>query len=73
MVLYLKDLIENPARLSKLRQKQQRCPYCGVVLQETITGKKPTPKGPACADCYYGLIGDGIEEHPIASGGNRRG
>lgn len=73
MTIYLKDLVDKPELLEQLRQNQLRCAYCGVVLQETITGKRPTPKGSACSDCYYGLLGEAIEEHPIASGGNRRG
>jgi hypothetical protein len=73
MAIYLKDVVAQPQLLEKLRQAQPRCPYCDVLLQETITGKRPTPKGDACSDCYYGLLGEAIEEHPIASGGSRRG
>ncbi len=73
MAIYLKDLDDNPQLLQQLREHQPRCPYCNVVLQETVTGKRPTPKGDACSDCYYGLLGEAIEDHPIASGGNRRG
>jgi len=52
---------------------RQQCPFCGVALQETVTGKRPTPKGDACADCYFGEISEGLEIHPIASGRVRRG
>ena len=73
MTIYLRDLVDDPKLLEQLRKTQPHCPYCGVALQETITGKRRTPKGDACSDCYYGLLGEAIEEHPIASGGSRRG
>ena len=72
MATYLKDLIENPRRLSELRTKQQCCCYCETPLQETITGKRKTPDGDACSDCYYEKLGEEIEQHPIASAGIRR-
>lgn len=73
MAIYLKDLDENPRLLEQLRQHQPQCPYCGVVLQETITGKRRTPDGEACSDCYYDKLGEAIERYPISSGGIRRG
>jgi hypothetical protein len=73
MAIYLKDLVENPGRLRELRAQQPRCAGCEVVLQETITGRRQSPKGEVCSDCYYGLLGDEIEKHPIASAGIRRG
>lgn len=73
MTLRLRDLANNPNLLDTPENEQIHCHNCNVVLQETITGKKPTPKGFACADCYYDLLGALIEESPIASGGNRRG
>jgi hypothetical protein len=73
MAMYLRNLVENPKLLEALRQTQPHCPYCGVMLQVTITGKRPTLKGDACSDCYYGLLGEAIEDHPIAFGGSRRG
>jgi len=73
MPIYLKDLVKNPDLLKQLRQKQPTCCRCGVMLQETVTGKRDTPDGEACSDCYYGMLGEEIEKHPIASGGIRRG
>lgn len=73
MALYLKDLIKNPRLLDDLRTEQPRCCNCDVELQETITGKRSTPKGEACSDCYYELLGELIEQHPIVSAGFRRG
>jgi hypothetical protein len=41
------------------------CSFCGNPLEEgevqSIAGK------PACGDCYFGQIGDEIEQHPIVS------
>lgn len=77
MPIYLKDLIENPRLLDDLREREQSqepcCCECGVLLQETITGKRKTPKGEACSDCYYELLGELIEQHPIVTAGIRRG
>jgi hypothetical protein len=73
MVLLLKDLAENPELLDAVWANQESCRKCGVALQETITGKRKTPAGAACSDCYYELLGEVIEQHPIASAGKRRG
>jgi hypothetical protein len=72
MTVYLKDLLQRPGLLRELREQQPRCGGCGAVLQETITGKRKAPVGDVCSDCYYGMLGDEIEKHPIASGGIRR-
>lgn len=73
MAISLKELIENPQRLTELELGALKCVYCKTVLQETITGKRKTPKGCACSDCYYEQLGRGIEKHPIASPRLRRG
>jgi hypothetical protein len=72
MPIFLKDLLQDPQLLRQAPFAQQKCCKCGVVLQETITGKRPTPTGDAC-DCYYDELGVEIERHPIASAGIRRG
>ena len=73
MKISLADLIKDPKRLDVLRLETRKCPYCGVVLQETITGKRPTPRGFACSDCYYEQIGEIVEQHPIVTARVRRG
>ena len=73
MAIYLKDLIKDPRLLDDLRTKQPLCCKCKVELQETITGKRTTPNGEACSDCYYEEIGELIEQNPIVSAGFRRG
>jgi hypothetical protein len=73
MAIRLTRLIKNPNLLRKLEAEQQQCCYCGVLLQETITGKRKAPAGEACSDCYYEKLGKGIEQNPIASGRVRRG
>lgn len=73
MAIALTELIKNPSKLDEIRPPQGKCAYCGVLLQETITGNRPTPEGPACSDCYFEHIGAGIEQDPIVSGKIRRG
>jgi hypothetical protein len=76
MTIYLKDLLKNPRLLEELRQQQfpkgPCCCGCGIVLQETITGRQKTPEGEACSDCYYESLGELVEDHPIVSAGIRR-
>ena len=73
MAIYLKDLGENPRLLEELCGQQPKCVYCDVRLQETVTGKRRTPDGEACSDCYYDKLGSAIEQNPIRSAGIRRG
>jgi hypothetical protein len=73
MPIYLKDLLDNRNLLKDLRNNQQKCCRCGVVLQETVTGKRKVPEGHACSDCYYGDFDEELDRHPIGSAGIRRG
>jgi len=73
MAIPLIELIENPEKVDGLVRSESRCAYCGVLLQETITGNRKAPRGQSCSDCYYEQIGEGIEQHPIVSGKVRRG
>jgi len=73
MAILLTELFLNPDRLDEGVKTDAHCAYCGVLLQETITGNRKAPQGRACSDCYYEEIGKGIEEHPIVSGKLRRG
>lgn len=73
MPLTLQELIANPKRISELRPPVETCAVCGKKLQETITGKHSTRDGVMCSDHYYEKLGQGIEDHPIAAGGARRG
>jgi hypothetical protein len=73
VAITLKDLIEDRSKLATLGGDQQHCCQCGVLLQETITGKRKTPDGEACSDCYYEQLGDLVEQHPVVSGRVRRG
>ena len=73
VAIALKELIQNRGLLTLMEAEQQHCCYCNVLLQETITGKRKTPGGEACSDCYYEKLGEGVEQHPIVSGRVRRG
>lgn len=73
MPIYLRDILQKPDLLDTLVSGDtQTCCKCQVSLQETITGRRDTPDGSACSDCYYELLGAEIERHPIASAGVRR-
>ena len=71
MPLTLKEVAADPALLQ--RKSGQCCAACGVLLQETITGKRRTRRGEVCSDCYYEQLGEAIDDHPIASARVRRG
>lgn len=73
MVLYLDDFDNNPGLLDDLWTQAEKCCKCGITLQETVTGKRQLGSGNACSDCFYGDLGDVVEDHPIASAGARRG
>lgn len=73
MAIPLREIIERGISWDDLLKNEHRCPYCGVLLQETITGRRRTPKGDACSDCYYEQLGEIIEAHPVTSGGIHRG
>ena len=70
MAISLKDLMDKPDLLSK---EGPHCYYCGVLLQETITGKRRDGNHEVCSDCYYEKLGEAVEDHPIVSGRVRRG
>ncbi len=73
MAITLKELIADRSKLAMLDGDQQHCCSCGILLLETITGKRKTPEGEACSDCYYDQVGDLIEQYPIVSGRLHRG
>jgi hypothetical protein len=73
MAIPLAEIIKKGISWDTLIKSAHHCPYCGVLLQETITGRRPTPKGDACSDCYYEQLGEIIESSPITSGGFHRG
>jgi hypothetical protein len=65
-MIFLSDLIANPGILMRSMPPAQKCAECDGGLGE---GKHPSPKGAVCVDCYYGLFGAEIEQHPIGRGG----
>lgn len=73
MAITLKELIEDRTKLASLGGNQRHCCRCGVLLQETVTGRRKTPGGEACSDCYYEELGEIVEQHPVVSGRVRRG
>lgn len=70
MAIPLRELIKNPGLLD---EEGPKCPHCGVVLKETVTGKRRLGDADVCSDCYYEKLGELVEEHPITTGRVRRG
>ena len=70
MTIFLKDLLENADIFSQL--PREHCAVCKVELQETLTGKRHTPDGDACSDCYYEKLGEELEKFPLGAAGTRR-
>lgn len=71
MKVSLQDLFEKPDIFAG-SLTTGRCSKCDVELQETLTGKRDTPLGPACSDCYFDQLGAEVEKSPIGSAGVRR-
>ncbi len=70
----LTDLLENPDLFRDALPKQLCANEdCRVPLRGVITGKRNSPIGIVCEDCYFGLMSDEIEKHPPGSAGIRRG
>ncbi len=43
------------------------CRACGVPLQESVTGNRPTSDGNAfCSDCYFEEFGKELDNFPVA-------
>lgn len=73
MPMTLDDLCERiEGRRSELAGIQ-RCASCGVPLQETITGNRPTDDGHVCSDCYFKMLSEEVDRHPILMPGIVRG
>jgi DNA-directed RNA polymerase subunit RPC12/RpoP len=42
-----------------------RCVKCGKVIQEVVTGKYKVADGTLCRDCFFKIVGEEFERHPI--------
>jgi len=63
------DDAEALVRLSELTNWKPdpdapKCCECGRPLEQ---GARPTPKGRACADCWFELLGQEIERQPLGN------
>ena len=58
---------EDFAKMSKEQVKAifkpSLCPICGEPLQ--MYEKHQTSRGVICSDCYFDLLGDEVEQHPV--------
>lgn len=43
----------------------QRCAVCDIALQETVTGNRKVGDGHVCSDCYFNILSEEIDQHPI--------
>lgn len=59
-LMTLTDYLARPSLVPS-----ERCAKCQVPLQSTVTGRRPSAEGPVCEDCYFDLLGDLVEQHPI--------
>lgn len=50
----------------------EKCAACGVVLQQSITGREKSPKGIVCEDCGLSQLSEEIEKNPIGVLGRRK-
>ncbi len=41
------------------------CNGCGIHLQEFLTGRKTFKGKLYCKACYYEIVGEILEEHPL--------
>jgi hypothetical protein len=57
---------------NELMTASQKCNKCSTPLQETITGKRLTPEGDYCSDCYFALFGEEVERSPIVMPRSKR-
>ena len=76
MAITIGDLRRNPRLFDELRPPPALCSCgCGRPFDaiEDIDEKFFGPTGRVRADCHYARLGKVIEQHPIVSGGIRRG
>jgi predicted RNA-binding Zn-ribbon protein involved in translation (DUF1610 family) len=73
MAITVEQVLKDRGLLDSLDALSLTCPHCGVAIQETITGKRRTPQGFACSECYYEQLGAEVAQYPILTGGVRRG
>lgn len=64
----LMSLAEYLARPKGALTPAEHCACCSVPLQSTITGRRPSDRGTVCDDCYFDLLGDEVEQHPVGRG-----
>jgi len=43
----------------------QRCVKCGIPLQEAVTGNRLTDEGHVCSDCYFAMLSEELDHHPL--------
>ena len=59
-------------KVRSLHFEGTKCGSCGTKLR-FVTGRQVSPKGLVCDDCYYGMMSDEIEAHPVGHLGRHGG
>ena len=78
MSFSLEELARNPDLLKQFRARHaQPCEGgCGQNLSGTLTGRNIVnfdgKEIEVCDDCFYGMLGEVVEQYPIVSAGIRR-
>jgi hypothetical protein len=65
MAMLLKDFAAISDEELLTGGKVTKCVCCGVQLQESTTGNRPTADGPMCSKCFYKAVGKIIDDHPL--------
>jgi hypothetical protein len=65
MAISLEEYVTQKGGVYAATEKIGQCSTCHTLLQETIAGYRETDDGAKCSDCYFDLISDLIDEHPV--------
>lgn len=65
MAISLNRYLAEAARRDQALELLEKCEGCGVSLQEAITGYRRVAGRPHCSDCYFSMMSDEIDKHPI--------
>lgn len=65
MAISLNRYLAEASQRDHALELLEKCDDCGVSLQEAITGYRRVAGLPHCSDCYFSMMSDEIDKHPI--------
>lgn len=65
MAISLTRYLAEAAQRDQALELLEKCDSCGVSLQEAITGYRRVDSRPHCSDCYFCVLSDAVDQHPI--------